>query len=437
MRLTNLYLIFLSVAVTGFYVVAAVYFPKLYVFCTYEDMYGEWGQFFFFFATFVFSLLNALDSRNGRYRWFFTLLAIASFYTFMEEISWGQRLFNLATPEFFSEHSYQDEINLHNLLTGPVESWTKTALTYLISIAFVGYGILFPLTLKAQWKPAVLFDQWGVVAPPLALIPAFLAAAVCEMEFFSFNEAEVAELLVAMAMALTAFNVWLVNRAIQPSKAVFGYILLTFAVLGTANATTTLLLNQPEQQAQIKSRLANGYKKFAKRYKRYDHYAAIIEVLQLYDELRPDNTVILRKIASNYEKLNQYDKANEFINKAIEVGLRRITKKPENVPTLISLAKSYHAIQRPEKVNFYAQTAYQIAVQKLKQADDDKQLAYWYYWLAKSCEQINRQPDALKYFRKAYKTMPDNYRYRRAYYNKRRLMEKYYDEDWTTRIYTN
>lgn len=35
----------------------------------------------------------------------------------MEEISWGQRLFSIESPEFFQQHNYQDEITLHNFLS--------------------------------------------------------------------------------------------------------------------------------------------------------------------------------------------------------------------------------------------------------------------------------------------------------------------------------
>jgi len=438
MSATHIYLVFISLAVACFYLITAINFPQWYVFATYEDMYGEWGQFFFFLAAFIFSLLNTLNPANGRYRRFFILLALASFYTCMEEISWGQRLFDLETPDFFANNSYQDEINLHNLLTGPVESWSKTLLTYLISIGLLVYGMIFPLTLTMHWKPAIWFENQGLVAPPLALSPAFLIAAICEMEFFSFNEAEVAELLVAMAMAFIAFNRWLNQHRFKHFKPVYGFIVLTLIMASLAYTTTRQLLSQPAQQAQIKSRLANGYKKFADRYERYDYDWAIIEVLKLYDELKPDNTVILRKIARYYQNLEQWDKADQYLNRAIAVGLKRYQDDPNNIPTLISLAKSYHRLERPEKVRLYAQQAYNIALQQVNEQSDNKtKQAYGYYWLAKACEQLNKQPEALKYYRKAHKTKPNNDRYERAYYKKRRLMEKYYEEDWAERVYTH
>ena len=36
-----------------------------------------------------------------------------------EEISWGQRLFGIAPPEFFATHNVQGEINVHNLIPPP------------------------------------------------------------------------------------------------------------------------------------------------------------------------------------------------------------------------------------------------------------------------------------------------------------------------------
>jgi len=437
MKLATPYLVCISLAIVGFYAITAVYFPQLYIFCTYEDMYGEWGQAFFFLVTFIFSTLNVINSASRRFRWFFMLLAFASFYTFMEEISWGQRLFGYDTPEFFEKHSYQDEANLHNLLTGPVESWTKTTLTYLITIGLIGYGLIFPIALKMHWKPAIWFEQSGVVAPPLALLPAFLFGGLFELELFSFNEAEVAELLVAMAMAFTALNFWLLQHQSEPSKSLLYFIATTVIVSVSAFVTTQTLLNNPVQKAEITHRLANGYDKFADRYERYDHYLAVAQVLQLYDQLKPDNTVVLRRIADNYQLLERPEKAREFLYRAIDVGLKRISKDPDDVPTNISLAKSYHQVARPEKVYFYGSHAYDVALQHFQDARENLDKAYWAYWLAKACEQINKQPEALKYFRRAHKLDPDSYRYERAYYQKRHLMERYYEEDWAERLYTD
>jgi len=42
-------------------------------------------------------------------------LSIGFLFICLEEISWGQRILKMSTPQFFEEHNYQKEINLHNL----------------------------------------------------------------------------------------------------------------------------------------------------------------------------------------------------------------------------------------------------------------------------------------------------------------------------------
>ncbi len=43
------------------------------------------------------------------------LLALGMFFVAGEEISWGQRIFEVSTPEYFSKNNVQNEITLHNL----------------------------------------------------------------------------------------------------------------------------------------------------------------------------------------------------------------------------------------------------------------------------------------------------------------------------------
>ena len=46
---------------------------------------------------------------------FFLLLGILFFFIFGEEISWGQRIFNIETPEKIAQINQQKELNVHNL----------------------------------------------------------------------------------------------------------------------------------------------------------------------------------------------------------------------------------------------------------------------------------------------------------------------------------
>ncbi len=54
---------------------------------------------------------------SKRYKLFVIAFAILFFFVAMEEISWGQRIFGIETPEAIGEINEQDEINIHNLNT--------------------------------------------------------------------------------------------------------------------------------------------------------------------------------------------------------------------------------------------------------------------------------------------------------------------------------
>jgi len=411
----------IPLAIIGFYAVAVMYYPNVYIISTYEDLYGEWAQTYGFFTTFVFSTLISLRKDHPQ-RWFFVLLAVASFYVFMEEISWGQRIIGFDTPDFFHKNSYQDEANIHNLLTGPVDSWSKELLTYFIAMGLIAYGVIFPIALQVKFKPALWLVQRRIAAaPPLSLIPAFVFAAILEIEPFSFNEAEVAELLVAWALAFTALDSWLQSRDI-PNKSVLPYVAVILVAAGAAWGTTSLLLNSPEQRKEIDERLANGYDKFADRYEGYDYSYGVAEVLQRYNELKPNNTVILRKIADNLYVLGEEEKAKSFVQKAVDEGLRRVKEDENNIQANVSLAKSYRKLGDYSAMTVYAEKAYQLAQAK-QQAEPDN--AYWAYWLAKACEQTNRREEAFKYYRKAHQLEPNSSRYDEAYQQMKEIMIDY------------
>lgn len=58
-------------------------------------------------------ILSTLKHRRAR--WLFVVLAIMAIWVAGEEISWGQRLFNIATPAGLSGINEQHEFNMHNI----------------------------------------------------------------------------------------------------------------------------------------------------------------------------------------------------------------------------------------------------------------------------------------------------------------------------------
>ena len=66
-----------------------------------------------------------------------------------EEISWGQRIFNMATPAFFEQHNWQHEISLHNLDVIQLSLLNKI---YILIGAYGAFAWLFLRPFAARLK---------------------------------------------------------------------------------------------------------------------------------------------------------------------------------------------------------------------------------------------------------------------------------------------
>ncbi len=156
------------------FVAAAHSYHPLYRFLTAEDSVLEWSQVALVLATsgFLFLItLKLIARREGRWAILFALGAIGAFVVAGEEISWGQRLFGIATPAEFLETNTQGETNLHNV---------RGALVVLnfATMVVAGFFAVAPLALVALRMRGIAVWSWIYrMVPPLALITAFVIPA--------------------------------------------------------------------------------------------------------------------------------------------------------------------------------------------------------------------------------------------------------------------
>ena len=204
-HILTVYALFISILTV--YVIMAMKFPFAYIWATYEDLVGEWAQFYFFLLALIISVRLAFSS--PAYRLFFALLGLACLYVVLEEISWGQRIFGWKSPDYFKSQNLQGETNLHNIVTGPYSTSIKAAVTYILAGGLVAYGLMYPLAMRSGWRFAMWLDAKGLASPPMYLWPFFCTAAFLELKPFSFNEAEVAEILVSLALSIMAMHYFL------------------------------------------------------------------------------------------------------------------------------------------------------------------------------------------------------------------------------------
>lgn len=173
-----------------------------------EDGVIEYGTSFFFLVASVLSAILAHRNRAWRNRAAVLLLfSLGCFLCFDEEISWGQRAFNIKSPEFFQEHSYQKEINVHNLLGNMPD--------HLFFVGIFAYGVILPILARSLSFFHKFFDKLGLPIASLGLAFGFLAVSFSRVEvnalrasLSDWHISEVRELLSAILLVLLMVETW-------------------------------------------------------------------------------------------------------------------------------------------------------------------------------------------------------------------------------------
>jgi len=151
-----------------------------------ENGLHEWLQFAMLVAVFGLAckLLFQMDRKANIWltAWIIAA-ALGSFYVAAEEISWGQWIFQWATPEEWQALNYQGETNLHN-----TSRWLNQIPRTLLEVGILIGGIIIPTVkyFKPKWVP----KRFEIIYPPnILMVTALICAGakfgqkICKMHF--------------------------------------------------------------------------------------------------------------------------------------------------------------------------------------------------------------------------------------------------------------
>lgn len=140
-----------------------------------EDQAVEWAQFTMCAFAAAMSFLAAITfARGGRpgLALLMTVTGLGMLGLTGEEISWGQRVFGVVTPEELGSVNHQAELNLHNINVGvDAEDLFKAAEFVMGMVAAALAFTTRPLGGRLRRS------QFWLIAPPLFTLPGFLAIA--------------------------------------------------------------------------------------------------------------------------------------------------------------------------------------------------------------------------------------------------------------------
>ena len=126
--------------------------PEWTVFTLQEDGPSEWLGFFvlFYGALIGIYLLFQKFKEEKNLNLSYTvlgLLTLALIFAALEEVSYGQRIFNFSSGEFFQSNNAQKETNLHNMVVNGVKV-NKLIFGKILFLALLVHNVIFPFMVK-------------------------------------------------------------------------------------------------------------------------------------------------------------------------------------------------------------------------------------------------------------------------------------------------
>jgi hypothetical protein len=125
----------------------------------------------------AFTCLKRIGTLKASKGWMFLLvtlfLAVIFIFGAGEEISWGQRIFHIKSPEYFKEHNAQGETNIHNLVLGGVRL-NRWIFSILLTVVLIIYIVVIPFLYRTKNWMRRFVNYWGVPLPRAYQIIAFI-----------------------------------------------------------------------------------------------------------------------------------------------------------------------------------------------------------------------------------------------------------------------
>jgi len=226
-----------------FFVSIKLLSPDTYRFIIEEDSFVEYAQALLFFIASIMSFyvsITFLRKKLILHSILYAVLASGLLLVSVEEISWGQRIFNMASPAFFEQHNWQHEISLHNLDVIQLSLLNKI---YILIGAYGAFAWLllrpFAARLKNESCHVVNFivPDWYMSSYFFFVFLVYMLLNFIKQYpggFLVWNDQEPAELLLSMGFLLFVVKNYFILRLCPINASHFGN-------LGKLNSATIII----------------------------------------------------------------------------------------------------------------------------------------------------------------------------------------------------
>ncbi|MEJ7594894.1 MAG: hypothetical protein WKF77_25490 [Planctomycetaceae bacterium] len=187
-----------------------------------EDGFLEWLTVSALFSSAIVCWFRSWTLRkasSGLFLCCTAMYGVVLFFGMLEEISWGQRIFGIETPEFIAETNAQKETNLHNLVIGGT-SINKLVFGKILAVGLVGFLVLVPVAYRQSPEMRQLCDRLAIPVPRLQHTLAILAVVLLVETSRAAKRGEITEFALTSFVFLLLLNPLNIQVFRKPPKAV-------------------------------------------------------------------------------------------------------------------------------------------------------------------------------------------------------------------------
>lgn len=129
----------------------------------------------------LYRVITLRKTKNVSFLVVWAFLALVCFFGAGEEISWGQRIFNVESSEWFKQNNAQQETNLHNLIVEG-KKVNKIIFSALLGLSLLTYLLVFTFAYRRSAGFKRFCDYMGIpIAHYHQVVAWFVVAIVAEL----------------------------------------------------------------------------------------------------------------------------------------------------------------------------------------------------------------------------------------------------------------
>ena len=339
MQKNNLYPVTLNALICGVLSLGIYlfqfYFPVAYNYFVSEDSWVEYGTFVCYMMA-VLLILGAMIRDRSMRRPGYILLCLGLFFVAMEEISWGQRLLGIRTPQMIAQYNAQSELSLHNASFFPAE--------HLLFYAILIWAVIVPEISRRFERLGVFLKTVGIPLVSREIYPYFILGFFLKKFNIVIRNAELGEFITGLAFLIFSVGAYSrIGKSAEETK-LAKKRLVGWAIMIVLAVTTLIVLVGPREIYALRRLL---HKSAITEYPRYGMHAQakkIFEHLVQHEELKNNDTLF--QYGLFLKKMNGNEAEGVFWE-ALREARERMLKTPDKPAPNILAGKILKELNQP------------------------------------------------------------------------------------------